>query len=255
MNKNRFVLITGATSGFGKATAKLFAQNNWNLVITGRREDRLSEIKKDFESNYSVTIYTLCFDVRDQLETQREILSLPKDVLNSIEILINNAGLAAGRDSIQNGSLEDWEQMIDTNIKGLLYVTKSILPFFIQNNSGHILNISSIAGKENYPNGNVYCATKHAVDSLSSSMRMDLIEHNIKVTNIAPGAAETEFSFVRFKGDISKSKETYQGYTPLSAEDVAEVIYFAANRPKHVCLNDITIMPTAQASASIFTKK
>lgn len=255
MNKNRFVLITGATSGFGKATAKLFAQNNWNLVITGRREDRLSEIKKEFESNYSVTIYTLCFDVRNQLETQREILSLPKDVLNSIEVLINNAGLAAGRDSIQNGSLDDWEQMIDTNIKGLLYVTKSILPFFIQNNSGHILNISSIAGKENYPNGNVYCASKHAVDSLSSSMRMDLIAQNIKVTNIAPGAAETEFSLVRFKGDISKSKETYQGYTPLSAEDVAEVIYFAANRPKHVCLNDITIMPTAQASATIFTKK
>ena len=252
---SNFVFITGATAGFGEACARIFAQNNRNLIITGRRNERLKALAEDLRSTYGVEVVTLCFDVRNQEKVIQAIASLPVEVKNHIDILINNAGLAVGRGPIDEGIVDDWERMIDTNVKGLLYVSKEIIPLLKMNNKGHIINIASIAGKQVYPGGNVYCATKHAVDALSQAMRIDLVSYGIKVTNIAPGAAETEFSLVRFKGDEATANSVYDGYDPLTAIDIAETIYFAATRPAHVNLNDIVIMPTAQASPTVLYKK
>jgi 3-hydroxy acid dehydrogenase/malonic semialdehyde reductase len=253
--KKKLILITGATSGFGKACAELFAQNGYDLIITGRRKERLTELAEQLASVYGIAIKALSFDVRDLEAVTQSLDSLPKDWKNRIDILVNNAGLAAGRGPIHEGSIDDWNQMIDTNIKGLLYVTRIVSPWMVKQRKGHIINISSIAGKETYPGGNVYCATKFAVDTLSRSMRMDLIETGVKVTNIAPGAAETEFSLVRFKGNENEAKSVYDGITPLSAIDVAETVYFVSTRPAHVNINDIVIMPSAQASATVFNRK
>ncbi len=250
-----YIFITGATSGFGEATARLFAENGWNLIITGRREERLQKIKQELVEINAVSITTLCFDVRDEKAVNAAIEGIPNAIKQNIEIVINNAGLAVGRNSIEEGITDDWNRMVDTNIKGLLYVTRAIVPFLKENKKGHIFNLGSIAGKEVYAGGNVYCATKHAVDALSKAMRIDLVQHGIKVTNIAPGAAETEFSIVRFKGDETAAKNIYQGFEPLQAKDIAETIYFVATRPAHVTINDLTIMPTAQASATVFVKK
>lgn len=250
----KIALITGATSGIGEACAKLFAQNNYQLIITGRRNDRLQSLKTELESSFSVEVLALCFDVRNEQEVTAQLGSLSSQWQN-IDVLINNAGLAAGRANIDEGSLADWEQMIDTNVKGLLYVSRAIIPFMKKNGSGHIINLGSIAGKEAYMGGNVYCATKHAVDALTKSMRIDLLAYNIRVTGIHPGAVETEFSLVRFKGDEEKAKAVYDGFTPLNAADVADVIYFAASRPAHVTINDLVIMPTAQANTTHLLKK
>lgn len=250
----RTVLITGATAGFGKACAHLFAKNGYNLVITGRRNERLQQLKAELETRHGVAVHNLCFDVRKEKEVKGAIESIPESISSSVRILINNAGLAVGRGPIDEGIVDDWERMIDTNVKGLLYVSKYVIPLLKANGNSHIFNIASIAGKEVYPGGNVYCASKHAVDALSRAMRIDLVSYGIKVTNIAPGAAETEFSVVRFKGDQEKADEVYKGFTPLYAEDIADVVYFAATRPKHVTLNDIVIMPTAQASSSVLYK-
>lgn len=254
-NKKGYILISGATSGIGLETAKLFAAHGWNLILAGRRIDRLNQLKPDILStNPMINIHTLNFDIQQEKEVEKSVLSVPENILKRIEVLVNNAGLALGRTSIEKGNTSDWGQMIDTNIKGLLYLSKQIIPYLKNNKRGHIVNISSIAGKEVYVEGNVYCATKHAVDALSKSMRMDLLPYNIKVTNIAPGAVETEFSLVRFKGDEQISKAVYNGYQPLSPLDIADTIYFACSRPAHVTLNDITIMPTAQASSTLFNK-
>ncbi|MBK9045863.1 MAG: SDR family NAD(P)-dependent oxidoreductase [Bacteroidetes bacterium] len=245
--------ITGATAGFGKATAIKFTQFGWDVIITGRRQARLDQLEEEIINTYETRVFTLSFDVRNNEEVVAAIQSLPHE-WKKIDVLVNNAGLASGLAAIQDGELSDWETMIDTNVKGLLYVTKAILPFMTERKSGHIINIGSIAGKEAYAKGNVYCATKHAVDALSKSMRIDLLPFGIKVTAINPGAAETEFSIVRFKGDADKAAQVYKGYEPLKPEDIAEVIYFAASRPAHVVLNDIIITPLAQANTSNFLK-
>ena len=246
----KIALITGATSGIGNATAHLLAQNDYDLIITGRRKNLLDDLKKELGIKYKCDILTLNFDVREQPKVDKMINSLP-DNWKKIDVLVNNAGLAAGFSPIQNGDLEDWEQMIDTNVKGLLYMTRKVAPLMIENGHGHIINISSIAGKEVYENGNVYCATKHAVEAITKGMRIDLVKHNIKVTSISPGMVDTEFSLVRFKGDKSKAAKVYEGLTPLFAEDIAEAILFAVTRPPHVNINDMLIMPTAQANAII----
>ena len=250
----KYILITGATAGFGEATARMFAENNWNLIITGRRAERLAQLKSEL-AHFPIEIETLCFDVRDERQVNEAIQSLSETVKNNIQILVNNAGLAVGRSPIADGLTDDWNRMIDTNIKGLLYVTKAVVPILQKNGSGHIVNLGSIAGKEVYAGGNVYCATKHAVDALSRSMRIDLVNDGIKVTNIAPGAAETEFSLVRFKGDEQTAKSVYDGFDPLQAIDIADAIYYVCTRPKHVTINDLVIMPTAQASSTVFNKK
>lgn len=245
----KYVLITGATSGIGKACAMQFAENGYSLILTGRRQDRLEKLQNELVDQFKVAVEIRKFDVRDSKETEQSIESLPAIVKENIEILINNAGLAVGRGSIDDGLLDDWNRMIDTNIKGVLHVTRAVVPYLKANKRGHIINLGSIAGKEVYPGGNVYCATKHAVDALSKAMRIDLLPFSIKVTNIAPGAVETEFSIVRFKGDESIAKSVYEGFTPLQAKDIADSIYFVASRPKHVNINDLVIMPTAQASS------
>jgi NADP-dependent 3-hydroxy acid dehydrogenase YdfG len=243
------VLITGATSGIGKSTAELFAKNGHDLIVTGRREDRLKELKTLLESNYKIKVTTLCFDIRNLSEVETAISNLSVEN-KKIDVLVNNAGLAAGLSPIQSGNIDHWERMIDTNVKGLLYISRSVSNLMIENKKGHIINIGSIAGKEVYANGNVYCATKHAVDALNKGMRIDLLSHNIKVTAINPGMVETEFSVVRFDGDIDKAKKVYEGLQPLKPEDIAETIYWVANRPAHVNINDIIIMPTVQATAT-----
>ena len=251
---NKTALITGATSGIGRAVADIFAENKYNLIVTGRRSERLQELKAALEQQHGISVLALCFDVRYNDEVVRNIESLPVEWRN-IDVLVNNAGLAVGLNRIQDGVLDDWERMIDTNIKGLLYVTRAVSPLMIARNSGHIVNICSIAGKEVYENGNVYCATKHAVDALSKAMRIDMLGHNIKVTNVCPGAVETEFSIVRFKGDTQRAAGTYRGIEPLTGRDIAECIYFAVSLPKHVCINDMMIMPTAQADSRTFNRK
>ena len=251
---SKIALITGATSGIGRAVADIFAENKYNLIVTGRRSERLQELKAALEREHGISVLALCFDVRDNDEVVRNIESLPVEWRN-IDVLVNNAGLAVGLNHIQDGVLDDWERMIDTNIKGLLYVTRAVSPLMIARNSGHIVNICSIAGKEVYENGNVYCATKHAVDALSKAMRIDMLGHNIKVTNVCPGAVETEFSIVRFKGDTQRAAGTYRGIEPLTGRDIAECIYFAVSLPKHVCINDMMIMPTAQADSRTFNRK
>lgn len=249
----KIVFITGATSGFGEACAVKFAANNYKLVLNGRRKDRLEVLQQKLKKEYNAESYVLPFDVRDQPTVFSSILSLPKEWLN-IDVLINNAGLALGRDLFDEASLEDWDTMIDTNVKGLLYVSKAIVPFMIQNKKGHVINVGSIAGKEVYERGNVYCASKQAVDAISKAMRIDLLQHGIKITAIHPGAAETEFSIVRFKGNEDSAKKVYEGYQPLTSEDVAEVIYYAASQPPHVCINDLVITCTQQANSYHFNK-
>ena len=251
---NKIAIITGATSGIGRAVADIFAENKYNLIVTGRRSERLQELKAALEQQHGISVLALCFDVRDNDEVVRNIESLPVEWRN-IDVLVNNAGLAVGLNHIQDGVLDDWERMIDTNIKGLLYVTRAVSPLMVVRNSGHIVNICSVAGKEVYENGNVYCATKHAVDALSKAMRIDMLGHNIKVTNVCPGAVETEFSIVRFKGDTQRAAGTYKGIEPLTGRDIAECIYFAVSLPKHVCINDMMIMPTAQADSRTFNRK
>lgn len=244
---NKIALITGATSGIGQATAIKAAEAGYDVIITGRRRERLEELAGIIRSK-GADVLSLCFDVRQQAEVQSAIDNLG-DKWKNIDVLVNNAGLAVGVSPIQEGILDDWERMIDTNVKGLLYVTRAVAPLLIARQSGHIVNIASIAGKEVYPGGNVYCATKHAVDALSRAMRTDMLRHNIKVTNIAPGMVETEFSLVRYKGNGEAAANVYKGITPLTNDDIADTIIFAITRPPHVCLNDIVIMPTAQANA------
>lgn len=246
--------ITGASAGFGKATAELFAQNGWDVVITGRRKTRLEVLERQLKEKHNIDVLALAFDVRNPDEVKKAIESLPEKWKN-IDLLVNNAGLAAGLGPVHEGLLSDWEDMIDTNIKGLLYMTRAIAPMMVKNGKGHIVNIGSIAGKEVYANGNVYCATKHAVDALTKATRIDLVSHGIKVTQIAPGMAETEFSIVRFKGDDEKAKSVYKGLQPLTAQDIADTIWWVASRPAHVNINDIVIMPTAQANSTTTVRK
>jgi NADP-dependent 3-hydroxy acid dehydrogenase YdfG len=248
------VLITGATSGIGEATAILLAQNNFNLIITGRRTDRLKNLKDKIESETEANVFALNFDIRNRQETEKAIKSLPGR-WQSVAILINNAGLAAGLSAINNGDVDDWERMIDTNVKGLLYITRLITAQMIERGEGHIVNISSIAGRETYPMGNVYCATKHAVEALTKGMRLDFLKHGIKVSSVSPGAVETEFSLVRFKGDRERAQKVYEGFTPLFAKDIAETILFVVTRPKHVNIDDILVMPADQASSRDFNRK
>jgi NADP-dependent 3-hydroxy acid dehydrogenase YdfG len=248
------VLITGATSGIGKSSADIFSMIGNDRIITGRRCDRIYEVKHGLESKYKIKVTPLNFDIRKLKEVEAAISSL-SDENKKIDILVNNAGLAAGLSSIQEGSIDHWERMIDTNIKGLLYVTKLVANLMIPRKQGHIINIGSIAGKEVYANGNVYCATKHAVDALNKGMRIDLLPHHIKVTAVNPGMVETEFSIVRFDGDEDRAKKVYMGMQPLTPEDIAETIYWVANRPAHVNINDIIIMPAVQASATNVIRK
>ncbi len=252
-NKKGIVLITGATSGIGLACAHKFAKNGHNLILTGRRSDRLNKVTAALEKEYEIKVLPLHFDVRNKEAVQQNLGPLPQ-AWTSIDVLVNNAGLAVGLNPLQEGEIDDWERMIDTNIKGLLYVTRTVMPGMIERKKGHIINIGSIAGKEVYPNGNVYCATKHAVDALSKAMRIDAVKFGIKVTQVAPGAVETEFSVVRFKGDKEKADAVYKGFEPLHPEDIAEVVYFATTLPPHANINDMVVMPTAQASATILHK-
>jgi NADP-dependent 3-hydroxy acid dehydrogenase YdfG len=251
---NRKILITGATSGFGKAIAAIFAKHGDDCIITGRRQNRLDDICNELENKYNVAVYTLCFDVQDKEAVSKAINGLPEEWKN-IDVLVNNAGLALGRDHFDKADLGDWETMINTNLKGLLYVSKAVIPLMIRRKTGHIINIGSTAAKEVYEKGNVYCATKAAVDSISQSMRIDLLQHGIKVTAIHPGAAETEFSIVRFKGDEETARSVYQGIEPLVAEDIAEVAYYCTTLPPHVCINDLVMTCTAQANSFYFYRK
>lgn len=246
------VLITGATSGIGHASALLFGKNGYNLVICGRREERLEALTDLLRDSCSCT--SLCFDVSNKEEVFAAIESLPEE-FSTIDILLNNAGNAHGLNFIHEGELEDWEMMLDINVKGLLYVSKAVMPQMIKRQKGHIINIGSIAGKEVYPKGNVYCASKSAVSALSEAMRIDLNEHNIKVSEIKPGAVETEFSEVRFKGDKEKARKTYEGFEPLTPHDVAEIIYFVATRPQNINIADLLVLPSAQASATVIRRK
>jgi 3-hydroxy acid dehydrogenase / malonic semialdehyde reductase len=246
---NKIIMITGATAGFGKAAAVKFASNGFNIIITGRRKDRLDDLEKELLAIGGIKVLSMNFDVRKRAEVAAAIENLPEE-WKSIDILVNNAGLAAGFSGINTGDIDDWERMIDTNVKGLLYVTRAVAPLMVARNSGHIINIGSIAGKEAYENGNVYCASKSAVDSLSKSMRIDLLKNNIKVTHIAPGMAETEFALVRFKWDKEKAKNVYKGIDALTAEDIADTIFYCATLPAHVCINDLVITPTQQASVT-----
>lgn len=245
------VFITGATSGIGKATAQIFAKEKYNLILCGRRREKLESLQKELSKE--VNVHILQFDVRFKNQVEEAITSLP-DAFKQIDILINNAGNAHGLHSIQEGNIEDWDAMIDGNVKGLLYVSKAIIPQMVDRNSGFIVNIGSIAAKEVYANGNVYCASKFAVDALNKGMRIDLNKHNIRVCAIHPGLVETEFSNVRFKGDTARAKTVYQGYKALQPEDIADVIQFVVSRPYHVNIEDLIIYPTAQASATILHK-
>jgi NADP-dependent 3-hydroxy acid dehydrogenase YdfG len=248
---NTTAFITGATSGIGKATAELFAKNKIRLILCGRRAERLQELQKELSKQTEVT--TLQFDVSKREEVTKALKSLPEK-FKQVDILINNAGNAHGLSSIQEGNLDDWDAMLDINVKGLLYVSKAIIPQMIDRNNGFIVNIGSIAGKDVYPNGNVYCASKFAVNALNKSMRLDLNQHKIRVAGIHPGLVETEFSEVRFKGDQERAKNVYTGYKALQAEDIADIIYFVVTRPYHVNIEDLVVYPTAQASATILNK-
>lgn len=250
--KNKIALITGATSGIGMATAKLFAKNKMKLVLCGRRAERLKTLSEELAE--LTDVYTLKFDVRSKEDVKTAINSLPKP-FSEIDILINNAGNAHGLDAFDEGNTDDWDAMLDINVKGLLYVTNAILPKMIDRESGHIINIGSTAGKEVYPKGNVYCASKHAVDALNQGMRIDLNGKGIKVGAINPGMVETEFSEVRFKGNSERAGKVYQGFTPLKAEDVADIIWFAVTRPPHVNIADLTVMCLDQASSTIVNKR
>lgn len=252
--KEKIILITGATAGFGRATAYKFAEHGWNIIITGRRKERLKEIEDEITKTYAVKVLSLCFDIRNRKDVEQAINDLPHDWKN-IHVLVNNAGLAQGLSLIHEGEIDDWETMIDTNLKGLLYISRQVMPIMVAQGYGHIINLGSIAGKQAYLKGNIYGATKFAVDALSKSMRIDLLPHGIKVTNISPGACETEFSLVRYKGDAERAKRVYDGFVPVIASDVADVIFFAATRPPHVVLNEIEITPLAQANAYYMVKQ
>lgn len=250
----KIVLITGATAGFGRAIAVKFAENGYNCIITGRREKMLSELEHEIRQTFNTDVLVLPFDVRNKEEVERAVGSLP-DGWKDIDVLVNNAGLAAGLNPIHEGVIDDWERMIDTNVKGVLYMTRVVSPLMVARGTGHIINIGSIAGKETYPNGNVYCGSKFAVDAITKGTRLDLVTHGIKVTQISPGAAETEFSLVRFKGDQDRASHVYDGFIPLTAEDVANVTYYVTTMPDHVNINDLVIMPTAQANATTIVRR
>jgi NADP-dependent 3-hydroxy acid dehydrogenase YdfG len=247
------VLISGATSGIGESCAHKFAANGFNLIITGRRNQKLQEIKETIEKQYKIAVLPLNFNITKRDEVELAIASIPAG-FRSVHILINNAGLALGVNPIDKGLLDDWDQMIDTNVKGLLYLSKAVIPMLKENKNSHIINIGSIAGKLVYPNGNVYCATKSAVQSITEGMRIDLIPYGIKVTQVAPGAAETEFSLVRLKGDANAAKRVYDGYQPLTPNDIADAVYFCTTLPPHANINDLVITPTAQANAYVYNK-
>lgn len=249
----KIALITGATAGIGKETAYMLAQNNYNLIIIGRRKILLENLAQEIIEKFKVNVLPLNFDIRNLEQVNLNLLNLPGEWKN-IDLLVNNAGLASGLGSIQNGIIDDWEKMIDTNIKGLLYVSRAVMPVMIEQKKGQIINVSSIAGKETYADGNVYCATKHAVESITKAMRIDMLPHGIKVSSVAPGMVETEFSIVRFHGDKAKADSVYKGFTPLTPKDIADTIEFIITRPNHVNINDILIMPTAQASSSHIKK-
>jgi len=249
----KIIFITGATSGIGKASAELFAKNNYDLIITGRRNEKLEELSSKLKNEYNIKVLVLNFDVRDKNAVKSVISSIP-DKWKNIDVLLNNAGLAVGLDNIQEGKIENWETMIDTNIKGLLFVSHEIIPLMIKNKKGHIINIGSTAAKAIYEKGNVYCATKFAVDALSKTMRVDLLNQGIKVTQVSPGAAETEFSIVRFNGDKAKAKNVYNGFKPLTAKDIADSIYYVTTLPNHVCINELEITALAQANSNYIYK-
>ena len=251
---SKIVFITGASSGFGEACAYKFAANGYDLIINGRRTDRLQILADTLEKKYNVAVLQLPFDVQKEKEVFESINNIPDD-WKAIDVLINNAGLAMGRDYFEEGDLNDWNVMIDTNVKGFLYVGKAVSQIMAERKQGHIINMGSVAGKQLYEKGNVYCATKYAVDAISQGMRIDLLRHNIKVTSINPGAAETEFSLVRFKGDETTAKKIYDGLKPLTAEDVAEVIYYCTTLPPHVCINDLSITCLQQANAIYFNRQ
>jgi len=250
----KIALITGATSGIGEAAAQLFAREGYNLLLTGRRADRLDKLAAQLNKKYNIEVAVSSFDVRNRDEVVENLEGLPAK-WKKVNVLINNAGLSQGLDPIDKGSYDDWDTMIDTNVKGLLYVSRIVSNWMISNGHGHIVNIGSIAGLEVYPNGNVYCASKHAVDALNKAMRIDLLPHGIKVTAVHPGAVETEFSVVRFKGDEARAKKVYDGFEPLVAADIAETIWFAVSRPAHVNINELVVMPTAQATATNIFRK
>ena len=248
------VFITGATAGIGEACAHKFAENKYKLIISARREERLEKLASELSNTYSADVLPLVLDVRDKEQVKNAIRNLPEEWCR-IDVLVNNAGLALGLNLFQEGDEEDWETMIDTNIKGLLYMGKAVANLMIKNAGGHIINIGSIAGKEVYPKGNVYSATKHAVDAITKGMRLDLLGHGIRVSQVAPGAVETEFSIVRFKGDEERAAKVYKNYTPLAPQDIAEVVYFTTTLPQHVNINDVVVMPTDQANATNFNKR
>ncbi len=247
-------LITGATAGIGEACAHILAQNGYNIIITGRRADRLTAVAQELAQMYKVQVHTLNFDVRHRQQTFDAIASLPAQ-WQKIDLLVNNAGLAMGLASFEEGNMDHWDTMIDTNVKGLLYVSKAVVPLMVANKTGHIINISSIAGKEVYAMGNVYCASKHAVDALTRSMRLDLSKFPIKVSMVCPGAVETEFSIVRFEGDVERAKKVYNGFENLVAQDIADAVWYIASRPQHVNINDIVVMPTAQPMAGVIHRE
>jgi NADP-dependent 3-hydroxy acid dehydrogenase YdfG len=250
----KIILITGATSGFGKAIAEKFASEKWNCIITGRRADRLHQLADDLREKFQVRILSLVFDVQQRDEVFQNLRNLPKE-WKDVDVLVNNAGLALGRETFHEANIEDWDTMIDTNVKGLLYVTKAVVPNMISRKHGHIINIGSGASKEVYEKGNVYCATKFAVDAISKSLRIDLLQHKIKVTAIHPGAADTEFALVRFKGDEDRANQIYDGYIPLHAEDIANIVWYCATLPAHVCINELLVTCTAQANMVYFNKE
>ena len=249
---SKIILVTGASAGFGKAIATKFAAGGWNLILTARRKEKLDELAKSLETTYGIKTLSLAFDIQDKNAVFANLQNLPAE-WQAINILVNNAGLALGRDSFEQASLEDWETMIDTNVKGLLYASKAVLPNLIKE-KGHIINIGSTAAKEVYKDGNIYCATKHAVDAISKAQRIDLLQYQVKVTAIHPGAVETDFSLVRFKGDAEKAKAVYAGYTPLKPEDIADTIWFVANTPAHVCINDLVLTCVAQGNSTLIHK-
>jgi NADP-dependent 3-hydroxy acid dehydrogenase YdfG len=248
------VLISGATAGIGEACAIEFAKKNYHVIITGRRKERLEALKDRLENEFHISVFTLNFDIRIQKDVEEAIKQIPEN-FKQIDVLVNNAGLAAGVNPIDKGILDDWETMIDTNVKGLLYLSREVIPLMKERGVGHIINIGSVAGKMAYPNGNVYCGTKSAVQAITEGMRIDLLPYHIKVTQVAPGAVETEFSLVRLKGDNEAAKNVYNGYQPLSAKDIADVVIYTTTLPAHVNINDILVMPTAQANAYIYNKK
>lgn len=252
--EQKIAFITGASSGIGAACAEIFAANNFKLILSARRIEKLKEMAQEWTRKYEIEIHCLAMDVRDKIAVQEQIDHLPAKWRN-IDVLVNNAGLSLGLEPFMQGDTKDWDTMLDTNVKGLLYVSKFVSQGMILRKTGHIINIGSIAGKESYANGNVYCATKAAVDSLTKSMRIDLLPYGVKVTAIHPGAVETEFSIVRFKGDEQRAKKVYDGFQPLTPADVADAVYYAASRPAHVNVNDMLLMPTAQATASIIDRK